>query len=132
MMPAYSRSQRAAAGRALAAAALLVATACGVDRVTAPVSRPFVPTLAADAAGVPTAGLGGAWTISPVDAHQFYAQAQQPTGIVLPAGIPVRIVGSGLITKSQTAGVQQFCANNSTICNGDYQKLILGPVLPVN
>lgn len=54
-------------------------------------------------------GIGGSYTLT-AGGIAVSGVPPAPTGIVIPAGIPVRVEVSGVITRTQTAGLQEFCA----------------------
>ena len=54
-------------------------------------------------------GIGGSYTLT-AGGIAVSGVPPAPTGIFVPAGIPVRVEVSGVITRTQTAGLQEFCA----------------------
>ena len=54
-------------------------------------------------------GIGGSYTLT-AGGIAVSGVPPAPTGIFVPAGIPVTVEVSGAITRTQTAGLQEFCA----------------------
>lgn len=94
-------------------------TACGDTSIEAPAvplaQQPTVPVSTAPlVSGVATdgttaAGIGGAYTMT-AGGDQITELPLAPTGIEVPAGLPVRVRVSGAITRTATEGLKAFCA----------------------
>lgn len=97
----------------LAAVSGLAVTSCTDAPITGARHR-SVPAIAlsagdgTDPAAAPL-GIGGAYTLT-AGGIAVSGVPVAPTGIVVPAGIPVRVQVAGAITRTQTPGLQEFCA----------------------
>ncbi len=89
--------------------ALVGAIGCS-DNAAASAVRPTVhPDLTGGAGAGASLGVGGSYALS-AGGEKIIALPLSGTGIRVPAGAPVRVRVTGSITRTQTAGLQQFCA----------------------
>ncbi len=107
---------------------------CGPDSVPPAAPRPRVPKpqLPLAASILSAAGIGGAYSM-PASGNQVGAVALGPTGLIVPTGLPSRVVVGGAITRQPTSGLLFFC---STVewqwyCQNVWQDLVSdAPISP--
>lgn len=116
-------------------------TACGdtsieaptvplAQQATVPVSAfPLASGVATD--GTTAAGIGGAYTMT-AGGDQITGLPLAPTGVEVPAGLPVRVRVSGAITRTATEGLKAFCAlpRWQASCEGIWADIVAEDPIP--
>lgn len=95
-----------------------------------PTSAPHLAS-GSTADGTTAAGIGGAYTMT-AGGDRITGLSLVPTGIEVPAGLPVRVRVSGAITRTATEGLKAFCAlpKWQASCEGVWTDIVAEDPIP--